>query len=266
MSEHDVARMLDLAIAALGEQEPERLWPLIVGELLRSVGGEIGVCKTRAWGGHTAEVPFWEPDSGLREVSVDTRTRKLIMNGYPFRDHYEWSADRTPVTAARAAGAREWRNSVLHSLTRRAFGTQHVLGIPVPDSAAVIRGCLVYRSGTDFTSAQLGYAQRVQPLLIGVEKQAQLLRRWRSATDHLQPAPEACAAAYDLTPREITVLTLLGDALSAGSIARRLGISVRTVHKHVANLYRKLDTRDRMATVLRAQALGILPPSAHIGA
>ncbi|GAA2670649.1 helix-turn-helix transcriptional regulator [Streptomyces lunalinharesii] len=263
MSEHDVARMLDLAITALGEQEPERLWPLIIEELLRSVGGEIGVCKTSDWDGHTAEVPFWEPGSGLREVPLDIRTRQLIMNGYPFRDHYEWSADRTPVTAAQAAGAREWHNSLVGSLTRRAFGTRHVLGIPLPDRARVIRGCLVYRSGTDFTSAQLGYAQRVQPLLIGVEKQAHLLRRWRSATGHPRPAPDACAAAYELTPREITVLTLLGDALPAVSIARRLGISVRTVHKHVANLYRKLDTRDRMATVLRAQALGLLPPSAH---
>ncbi|WP_367658021.1 response regulator transcription factor [Streptomyces sp. TG1A-8] len=52
---------------------------------------------------------------------------------------------------------------------------------------------------------------------------------------------------------------LLADALTADSIGRRLGISTRTVHKHVENLYRKLGTRDRVGTVLRAQRLGLLP-------
>jgi len=35
---------------------------------------------------------------------------------------------------------------------------------------------------------------------------------------------------------------------------------VRTVHKHVESLYRKLGTRDRVSTVLRAQEIGLLPP------
>jgi DNA-binding NarL/FixJ family response regulator len=61
-----------------------------------------------------------------------------------------------------------------------------------------------------------------------------------------------------LTPREVAVLLLLADALTASAIARRLGISVRTLHKHVENLYRQLGTRDRMSTVLHAQELGLV--------
>ncbi|WSV18805.1 LuxR C-terminal-related transcriptional regulator [Streptomyces prunicolor] len=38
-----------------------------------------------------------------------------------------------------------------------------------------------------------------------------------------------------------------------------MGISVATVHKHVESLYRKLGTRDRVSTVLRAQEMGLLP-------
>ncbi|WP_405953396.1 response regulator transcription factor [Streptomyces prunicolor] len=52
---------------------------------------------------------------------------------------------------------------------------------------------------------------------------------------------------------------MLADALTASAIARRLGISVATVHKHVESLYRKLGTRDRVSTVLRAQEMGLLP-------
>ncbi|MEW2250535.1 LuxR C-terminal-related transcriptional regulator [Streptomyces sp. NPDC006975] len=60
------------------------------------------------------------------------------------------------------------------------------------------------------------------------------------------------------------MLILLGEALPAKSIAARLGISVRTVQKHMHNLYRKLATKDRMETALLAQSLGLLsrdPPS-----
>lgn len=44
-------------------------------------------------------------------------------------------------------------------------------------------------------------------------------------------------------------------------MARRLGISARTVHKHLQNLYRKLGTADRLGAVLRAQQAGLLPAS-----
>lgn len=65
--------------------------------------------------------------------------------------------------------------------------------------------------------------------------------------------------AARLTPREHTVLNLLGEGLSAKAMARRLAISPRTVTKHQETLYRKLETSDRLMTVLRAQALGLLP-------
>ena len=66
-----------------------------------------------------------------------------------------------------------------------------------------------------------------------------------------------------LTPRELTVLALLADALTASQIGRRLGISTRTVNKHVENMFRKMGTSDRLAAVLQARAAGILAPLPH---
>lgn len=56
-------------------------------------------------------------------------------------------------------------------------------------------------------------------------------------------APDERAAENALTPRETTVL-LLTDELTADAIGRWLGISVRTVHERVENIYRNLGTRD----------------------
>ncbi|BEL03207.1 LuxR family transcriptional regulator [Actinoplanes sichuanensis] len=66
------------------------------------------------------------------------------------------------------------------------------------------------------------------------------------------------AKTYGITVRESDVLALLAESLTAAAIARRLGISAGTVHKHLAALYRKLGTGDRLATVLRARALGLV--------
>jgi DNA-binding NarL/FixJ family response regulator len=61
-----------------------------------------------------------------------------------------------------------------------------------------------------------------------------------------------------LTPRELTVLTLMAEGLTAAAIARRLGISPRTITKHQENLYRKLGTSDRLGAVLRGLDLGVI--------
>ncbi|MFE6888233.1 response regulator transcription factor [Streptomyces sp. NPDC057694] len=54
-------------------------------------------------------------------------------------------------------------------------------------------------------------------------------------------------------------LALLTRGLVAQATARRLGISVHTVLKHRKHIYRKLDSHDRLTTVLLAQELGLLP-------
>ncbi|MEV6601478.1 AAA family ATPase [Actinoplanes sp. NPDC051346] len=77
--------------------------------------------------------------------------------------------------------------------------------------------------------------------------------------DPADPAEPADPGIRRLTPREMDVLALLAESLTAASIGRRLGISTGTVHKHLAALYRKLGTGDRLATVLRARTLGLLP-------
>jgi pimeloyl-ACP methyl ester carboxylesterase/DNA-binding CsgD family transcriptional regulator len=51
--------------------------------------------------------------------------------------------------------------------------------------------------------------------------------------------------ARPLTDREREVLRLVAAGESNGQIAVRLGLSINTVERHVANLYRKIDARGR---------------------
>jgi DNA-binding NarL/FixJ family response regulator len=61
-----------------------------------------------------------------------------------------------------------------------------------------------------------------------------------------------------LTCRELSVLDLAARGLIRAAIARRLGISPRTVGKHLEQAYRKLGANDRVSAVVRAHSLGLV--------
>jgi DNA-binding NarL/FixJ family response regulator len=56
-----------------------------------------------------------------------------------------------------------------------------------------------------------------------------------------------------LTPREVDVLRLVAAGLSDADVARRLFLSVRTVHAHLRSIYRKLGLRSRTAAARFAE-------------
>lgn len=66
------------------------------------------------------------------------------------------------------------------------------------------------------------------------------------------------ALASSLSEREREVLAQLAAGKTNAEVARALFISVGTVKSHSANIYRKLDARNRTEAVARARELGLL--------
>jgi len=58
-----------------------------------------------------------------------------------------------------------------------------------------------------------------------------------------------------LTPREVEVLSAIGEGLTNKLIARRLDISLHTVKFHIESLFKKLGVRTRTEAVARAAEL-----------
>jgi DNA-binding NarL/FixJ family response regulator len=73
-----------------------------------------------------------------------------------------------------------------------------------------------------------------------------------------EPAPEATSDIQLLTPRERSVLDLLGCGMPNKIIAYRLDMSLSTVKVHVHNIIRKLKVQNRTEAALagRAQSAG----------
>lgn len=63
-----------------------------------------------------------------------------------------------------------------------------------------------------------------------------------------------------LTDRELDLLALLPERLSTKEIASRLVLSPGTVKRYTVTIYQKLGVNKRRDAVIKAEALGILPP------
>ncbi|MEU8442625.1 helix-turn-helix transcriptional regulator [Streptomyces microflavus] len=257
------ARMLDLAVEVMSAEDPEFVWPLLTAELLTALDGELIVVKEVPWTRDQGSVVIRSPEP-LPEVGAgEDSVQAYIRSGYPFIDRYGATADWTPQSAARVVGARTWQSSPTADALRQAFGTRHVFGLPLPQRGPHVSGFLVHRSGGDFSRHDERYAARVQPLLKAATAHRSLLMALRESSGSARRRQANHALAAPLTPRETNVLHLLATGLTAEVIGRRLGISPRTVHKHLNALYRKLGAADRLSAVLRAQGAGLLPGSAE---
>ena len=60
-----------------------------------------------------------------------------------------------------------------------------------------------------------------------------------------------------LSPRELDVLRLIAQGESNAAIAERLGLSIHTIERHAANLYRKIDARGRADATAYALRRGL---------
>lgn len=72
------------------------------------------------------------------------------------------------------------------------------------------------------------------------------------------PSGEAVGLVESLTPREMEVLQLIAAGDSNQAIAEKLVITVRTVKKHISNIYGKMGVSNRTRAVARAREFGLL--------
>lgn len=72
-----------------------------------------------------------------------------------------------------------------------------------------------------------------------------------------EPVTSAAGRSDGLSPREVEVLRLIAHGLSSREIGEALVLSVRTVERHIANIYLKTDTHNRAQATAYALARGL---------
>jgi RNA polymerase sigma factor (sigma-70 family) len=79
----------------------------------------------------------------------------------------------------------------------------------------------------------------------------------RAARELLGARRTTGVASAELTPREREVLVLVRQGLANKQIARRLGISERTVKAHLTSTFQRIGVVDRTRAALWAERQGL---------
>jgi two-component system, NarL family, nitrate/nitrite response regulator NarL len=112
--------------------------------------------------------------------------------------------------------------------------------------------------GEAFTSiADAIFAVAAGRRLFSTDQDAEVMAGFGAFVQRRRQRNETVGA---LTTREKEVLELIAEGLTGGQIARRLGVSQKTVESHVGRLYAKLGVRTRTEAVARGLTLQLIPP------
>jgi DNA-binding CsgD family transcriptional regulator len=103
------------------------------------------------------------------------------------------------------------------------------------------------------TADELG----ARPLRQAIETLTRAARLDLDAAEHAVASGESGLDRFDLTPRELEVLSLLGEGMTNREIAAALVISDKTASVHVSRILAKLSVANRASAAVLAQRLGV---------
>lgn len=184
---------------------------------------------------------------GAAASDNDRRAAALVRYGdtHPGVCSYRDSPTaRDPLRMSDVSTPNQWHSSALYNEVYRPLGHAYQLGLLTRmDSQGVGAGWTFTRTSSDFTDREVALARSIQPVLIALEVVT------RSAQDTVR-------VVY--RQREIVLLNHLAAGLTARAIGRRMGITERTVRKHLGAIYVVLECGDRLVAVQRARDLGLI--------
>ena len=241
------AAVTEVAVAALAVAPGD---DTLMDSVLEAVRVAMGA-DTAGFYEHEAEgfsLPqFLSPADVWQRIPFGRAPTSLLVSLHPGICHLITNRPSRPFSVTDLISEREWWNSELGTAMRPDWGRNYQFAVPLPASSRA-RTHWVWvlgRSLYDFTPADRHTASALQPVLGVIARHHALLGRHPRSAD---------SATGGLTQRELLVLDLLHAGHTAATTARLLGISPRTVNKHLERIYRKLAVTNRHQAVAIARS------------
>lgn len=243
----------DVAIAALSCAPGEDVVGPVLQAFQAAVGADVAGYYAHQWTGWTTALAITPAAYWLRIPNAHLPTREAAAVHPGIRLCVAHPYGLPPFTLTDLISEREWLASKMGVLMRPDWGRNYQMAVPVePSSGATeTRVWVLGRATRDFTPGDRDAARALAAVLGTVSRHAHN-RQLHPLPDHRSETP--------LTERELIVLQLLQDGLTAPGAAARLGISPRTVHKHTERIYRKFGTHNLHTALQAATELAILQP------
>jgi DNA-binding NarL/FixJ family response regulator len=154
------------------------------------------------------------------------------------------------------------QSEILDAMAAHARGAVHLAAGAAREALPPLRVAFAtwQRVGAPYIAARIRVAIAKALQVLGDEEGAQLEREGARAVfeeleavpdltrlDASVAAPAAAEPRFGLTARELEVLRLIASGRTNAAIARELFVSVKTVDRHVSNIFDKLDVPTRAA-------------------
>jgi DNA-binding CsgD family transcriptional regulator len=145
----------------------------------------------------------------------------------------------------------DFRRTPLFNDYYRSIRIDRAMAVPIYVHRNVLVSFVLNRSGRDFSDRDYACLEAIRPHLGNLYRLARVSETPRAAWG--VPSPDSSARDDPrLTGREREVLDWLARGKTDRDIGDILGISPRTVHKHLQRIYEKLGVETRTAAVARA--------------
>jgi DNA-binding CsgD family transcriptional regulator len=144
---------------------------------------------------------------------------------------------------------------VLHARDYALYNTSTEEGIR---KAQWSRGRLVMIDGTDVWGDPDQGIRAIEAFLGELTEDVYLPSTNAAAHDLLPRVTTQASSSSVLSPREMEILRLVAAGKSSREIGETLVLSIRTVERHIANIYLKTETHGRAQVTAYAIAQGIV--------
>jgi DNA-binding CsgD family transcriptional regulator len=150
----------------------------------------------------------------------------------------------------------EFRRTAIYADYYQRVGLEHTVAVPLSIDGRMLVSLVLNRRGLDFSERDCERLEVLRPHLAFLYRQASRHDAASWLAEAAPPAPAPVNAGTEaLTPRENEVLRWLAHGKTDAEIAALLGLSPRTVQKHLEHVYTKLGVETRTAAVMRALAM-----------
>ncbi len=174
----------------------------------------------------------------------------------PLIAHYVRTGDGQPVRFSDFLSAPRLHRLALYDQVYRPLGVEHQIAFVLPSAPGEVVGIALNRERHDFTGEEAAMLDLLRaPLracyvrLVERERLTSLLSAYEG---HDQIAAQA--SCFGLSERHVEVMRRVIAGASNAEVGLSLGISKRTVEKHLQNIYTQLDVTSRTQAIARMRA------------
>lgn len=174
----------------------------------------------------------------------------------PLIAHYARTGDGQPVRFSDFLSRRRLHRLALYDELYRPMGVEHQIAFVLPSPPGEVVGIALNRRRHDFTGEEAAMLDLLRaPLracyqrLVERERLTSLLGAYENGEDIA-----AQLAALGLSERECEVMGVVIGGASNAQVAISLGVSRRTVEKHLQNIYLRLDVTSRTQAIAMVRA------------